>query len=72
MALDQTTITKVLAANYAAAALLAAAAQEVAAAAEAAETGQNNLALGTAIGAQTAAAKALCLIEAAATIRASA
>ena len=70
MTLDSQTIAKVLAANYAAAAaLLAAAAQELTAAAAAAEAEQNNLAVGTALGAEADAQKALRLMQAASTIR---
>ena len=70
MTLDNETIAKVLAANYAAAAtLLAAAAQDMHDAAATAEAGQNNLALGTALGAEADAQKALSLIQAASVIR---
>lgn len=70
MSLDNATIAKVLNANYAAAAeLLAAAAREIAEAAQAAEETHINLAIGTALGAEGAAQKALSLIQAASTIR---
>ena len=70
MSLDNATIAKVLNANYAAAAeLLAAAAREIAEAAQAAEETNINLAIGTALGAEGAAKKALSLIQAASTIR---
>lgn len=71
MTLDKDTVAKVLAANYAAAAaLLQGAESAMREAADAAERGENNLAVGTAMEAEHATKKALRLIEAAATIRA--